>query len=1012
MLLHSNRFMSWIENRHIPNLTGAGLRIKTYSKPFIDAMLGVESDDEQSNDEAATSLPNDYTDVWCELFQLSRAYWDESRIHQQTIDNAMAVFWDYVTDRHRDKEMRTTTIDVDDRFTTKMKEANEDQCASEFLGWLINLSVEQLRYFINKKVNRRRSRLDQATLDKVVDLVHVNIHELLRVTQTQRARCMQCGSIHNVKTRFSTLDEQTILSLPLPASADGRVPVTLEDCLVKNSKDDFEWRCSTCSNDTANRNADNENGAIWRKIYSPPDVLFVQLQRFRPRRGRNGNVVIDSGGNMTWEKDDTQVTVPEELDLTPFLETRGEPANISAKYRLEAIVNHQGDKDQGHYIGYVRRGDSWYVFNDALKVKKTSFKDILKHKGDFTPYVLLYERVVDDQADGSDEDQATSSSGVGGSQGDANARHTGDGEGSNNHDKSGRNDGSQSRGSQPPANGAQDGRQSSSAQLKVAVNKEARPGRLLIDIKANFGQYEIYLPTFVLENYVPSSDKGNGASIHMDLSDSTGPIAEIAGGGSFGDYTTGETGFPPIISLRPSMEAGRTLCSARGVSVDRDGQRQFKRSDSGDTELDPALLPDVPTHSPLRDLPDAPKHSPCQHRPPAHDGGLGNARQNRKASSPRDVRQSPREDGAPLFYQETIKQGLHSMVLPNYQAEIAALKTQLVEYEDLLEDTAEHDEARTRLWHYREASLLDTHKKQQELIVALEDEVRLLREHCAFQYYNPRGAGIGLGIYGVDTAEQSGQGTTGAGQKRTFGQVDEDVQQVGSDAQAQVRASKRPKISSSSPDVAVGDEDPFTEPIDYDSRDLTELHYDSAGGRLYSEEDGADAGMDMLDEDDSVDDDSDSDSDGDSDSDDADGPPLNPQGQQEESPLPDYEDMVPEDEQYDASTETSPQRWWYGNYDPRMAMASPSPSRRFPSTPTRVMPRPSTPWAPRTPTRPITTSRLSPLQIRHTPGQGRVDGRVRSSPRHYQTGGGSSVGAGPGFRISLDQDGLPFYTES
>jgi len=145
--------MSWIENRHIPNLAAAGLRVTSKIKPLIDALLGVEPEDED-----ATSLANAYTDVWCELFELSRAYWDQSHSQPKTLNDAMDTFWDYVTDPRRDREMRNTALPVEERFTTKMKGATEDQDASEFLSWLITLSIEQLEYFIHKKTNRRRSK--------------------------------------------------------------------------------------------------------------------------------------------------------------------------------------------------------------------------------------------------------------------------------------------------------------------------------------------------------------------------------------------------------------------------------------------------------------------------------------------------------------------------------------------------------------------------------------------------------------------------------------------------------------------------------------------------------------------------------------------------------------------------------------------------------------------------------------------------------------------------------------
>ncbi|KIX99655.1 uncharacterized protein Z520_04290 [Fonsecaea multimorphosa CBS 102226] len=1066
MLLHNNRLMSWIENRHIPNLVGAGLRVKPYSTPLIDALLGFEADAE-----AAISLPIDYTDVWCELFDLSRAYWDESHSQPKTLYEAMDIFWNYATNPRRDVE-RSSFLPVEERPTTKMKAATEDQDAHEFLTWLIELSVDQLNYFTEEKV--LENKLDQATLDKVIDLARVNINELVQVTQTVRNRCTQCGSTRNVKIRALQLDEEKILSLPLAATTDRSVPVTLEDCFAKNSnpKDGGDWRCENCNIGAASSNQNRANGGTWKNICVPPEVLFVHLVRFKIQRGRKGT--------FRWTKDSTEVTIPEELDLTPFLEKRGEPANISAKYRLQAVVNHQGSRNEGHYIGAARRGDGWYVFNDGSTVKKTSLSDILSHKDGFTPYVLLYEKAVDDNEiedeDPGAGDDANPASGADGAGDDAGARKTGNRKGDNNKrkrkEKNNADSSTQRTGrSQAPANGAQAGlQQTSSAQIKVAMEKDPRPCQLFIHIRACIGQYEIYFPTFALENYVPNSSVERGGYFAVQTMDAAGNTMEMEGSASVQSAAQGEKDYS-IILLEPTRWPGWALWAERGARLGHDGVREeFMRSMSEGTELDPDVLPNVPTYSPSE------RHPPTTHAaagfgmpghppPPRATFSPGASRQRSQsvisnnngipapASSPttRDLLHAYKTEIVRLRNQLTETDDRH-------QRTIAALTTKVAKQEELLEMYANgavevgfYWQSQEDEWKGREAKLNAKILKLQGWNDGLTEALGYCRREHRWTHNlnNPCAAEIGLGIQGVDypntnaTEQGTGPGEAaevgagagagaGAGQKRTFDQV----AGTGEDG-AQARATKRVKFATTNTSNAQA-EAPSTEQnqplpadiIDYDDRRLTDLHYDSAGNPLYSDE--------------SEDDDDDSE-DGGEDGDDV----VPPRGQREqapepediaanededdtddeeihsihheESPLPDYEDMVPEDERYDASAETSPYRMLYSDY---AAARYGSRRQRFPSTPTpanrnnvihhqqqQQQPRTSPRTAPPPTGR---SSRPSPIQTRHTQGLGRVDGRVRSSPQYYQTGtanSASKAGEYPyGCQVHFDEDGVPHYT--
>ncbi|KIW93718.1 uncharacterized protein Z519_05032 [Cladophialophora bantiana CBS 173.52] len=992
MLLHSNRFMSWIENRHIPNLTGAGLRVKTYSKPHIDALIGLKSRDDQIDDDTETLFLTNYTDVWCELFELSRVYWDESHNTRKTLNAAMEIFWNYVTDPQRDQERIALAGDM---FRTKMKEAGEDQCASEFLGWLITLSVDQLRYFIQEWVGRHAHRMEETTLIRVANLHDLNIYELLRVTQTQRVRCMQCGSRRNVKTRFSSPIIDNILSLPLAATPNSDVPVRLEDCLAKNSKNDIEWLCSDCGRQGVGLDSENQDGAKrnhWKKIYSTPEVLFVQLARFKLMKDRRGNVM--------YGKDATQVDIPEELDLTPFLERRGEPAKMSANYQLKAIVNHQGDKDRGHYVCYVRRGEIWHVFNDALRVKKISFKDILNHKGGYTPYMLLYERIVQNEEDSVDGDQVDAPSGgntVGDAGGDSDARNTEDKRDRSNED--GRGGGNQRRDCQSPVNGgAQDGPQSSSAQLKVATEKDPRPGQLFIDIKAGVGRYEFKFPTLVLENYARSTND-NHAFVEMWVRDSEGQTWEIEGSAAFSTRQVREGADCTSIKLKPTLGPGLTLSSTPSIWVAWDDRPHFNRAPSADTELDPELLPDLPKHSPNHCLPQT-------YFLKSDPGTPFASQRSRSDDGPPFFYQTPsvqaklREifNDMELFYQEKTKQDLHSTIVSPYQQEIATMRDLLAWYQELLLQADDPDGIRD-YWQRREAELLDEHQKMRQQIAELQEQIRLLQGWKVVQYHNLEGEVTNPGVKHLNIKGRAGIGKVGAGQKRTLDHVDEDVQEVCNEVWTRASTFKRARTTSGIK-AETGANEQLPDNTGYDSRHETELHYDSSGQRLYSstpederedwygfgEEDGDDDGPDNVED------------------------FVQKQHEEEESPLPDYEDMVhpDDDEGYDGLNETSPRQtasWWYTNYAARLAAGN------LPSTPKCAMQQTRLPRA---------TSKPTPLQIKHSPGQGWAGGRLRSSPQYYQTSPAGNNdddddddnnhnNVEPCWHVRFDEDGQPHY---
>ena len=158
-LLHSNRFISWIKHRHVANLKAAGLRITSDTGRAVDALLGPETEGSEDEDGTDRHSRSAYTDVWCEIYHLSRLYWHEAEgvPEPAQLKLAMERFWKYLTDSQRDIEAGPGIANQTDHFGS-----NHHQDISEFLLWLFSLSVGQLRSFYERQVLRPADRLASA----------------------------------------------------------------------------------------------------------------------------------------------------------------------------------------------------------------------------------------------------------------------------------------------------------------------------------------------------------------------------------------------------------------------------------------------------------------------------------------------------------------------------------------------------------------------------------------------------------------------------------------------------------------------------------------------------------------------------------------------------------------------------------------------------------------------------------------------------------------------------------
>lgn len=398
-----------------------------------------------------------------------------------------------------------------------------------------------------------------------MDLSAYSIKEIATVSQTHRHGCVECK--RNVLFRKGTLAEETYWEIPLTQDPESPMPKgkkvktkELENLISKCMKSKMDGvRCKQCYDKfekwSQNLRADakkagtkqakaaaeaeidrevkkweNKTTVEWRRLCSLPEVLILHLLRFNSKDGQI-------------QKDETKVTFEETLDMAPFLEHRMSFGS-STKYRLVAILSHSGTLNAGHVISEVCSGGIWYRVNDD-DVWQTTFDDIKKEKL-FTPYILLYEKIVED--DGSDDNHA-----------DRNVSPEG-GDGGGNDDSEETNAEAQQTGIDKDNNSGErdddstplnpclptyspDSDDQAPLQMQLAGDRTPEAGQYLVEWWATINNCKFKLPKLLLEASIPplqiSKDEQGGRyeanqyylQVNLTMEDSRRRLTQVSGAG-------------------------------------------------------------------------------------------------------------------------------------------------------------------------------------------------------------------------------------------------------------------------------------------------------------------------------------------------------------------------------------------------------------------------------------------------------------------------------------------------
>ena len=314
-----------------------------------------------------------YSDPLTKLKRLSDTYWLNTELSRRA--KAMSSFWKYVM-----------LFKASERWPLE-GDQNDEQDAQEFLQWLFS----NVRY--------------QLLRNNLIDEIQC-FDDLLTVPHLERKICAACGSQNPVKHRMERVTPEDFLVVNLNGfgpdhkSTSQIRPVPTIQVLLQESiqRPITDWRCDSCFENNveishgiggARAATAGKAGCHSAHLGRLPEVLFMYIQR----SGWNNNMR---------SKDYSVVDITEHIDLGMLLDiTVPKDERCNTRYRLRSVIAHCGDADGGHYCNYVRTdeeysGSKWRMIDDEDVGKTVSFNDINERQPAWTPYILCWERIMED----------------------------------------------------------------------------------------------------------------------------------------------------------------------------------------------------------------------------------------------------------------------------------------------------------------------------------------------------------------------------------------------------------------------------------------------------------------------------------------------------------------------------------------------------------------------------------------------------------------------------------------
>ena len=243
-----------------------------------------------------------------------------------------------------------------------------------FSGWLQHDSQEAMSALIEllhlstsyevviEHKGEAKNELDKLAIESIESWnkcfknEYSNIVRIFYGQYHQKLSCDNCNFVSN------TYDPFCVIQVPIEDNS------TLSECLLDFSAEeklsgDNVWRCEKCK--------ENKSSKKKMEIWKAPNVLIVQLKRFRFGKDKLRNLInyplVDLAIN----------------DIT------GEYESDDLKYDLFAVNCHIGGVFGGHYFAYCKNANGkWYEFNDADVQEITDKAKIITENA----YLLIYQK--------------------------------------------------------------------------------------------------------------------------------------------------------------------------------------------------------------------------------------------------------------------------------------------------------------------------------------------------------------------------------------------------------------------------------------------------------------------------------------------------------------------------------------------------------------------------------------------------------------------------------------------
>lgn len=223
---------------------------------------------------------------------------------------------------------------------------DQQQSAGEFLIWILKA--------VDSQLGRNYAFASSCDKQDLFTAEQGNFRAAFRHVFTKRHWCTDCAT-NRLRIPDSSISEY-VWNVYLTAEDEtcGRL-VTLRQVLTRDLRGESNIRCPVyCGGrDTMHIHE--------KRVQQPPRTLFIQINRAPP-----AYELWDP--DMSPRKNQTQVEIPEYLQVGPWLEPHMYKEGSKMRYQLKTMVVHNGaHTDSGHYYTLFRTRASstdWVIVND------------------------------------------------------------------------------------------------------------------------------------------------------------------------------------------------------------------------------------------------------------------------------------------------------------------------------------------------------------------------------------------------------------------------------------------------------------------------------------------------------------------------------------------------------------------------------------------------------------------------------------------------------------------------